>query len=190
LAIHTDSKSQSKAFKSPHQILAFISLVPILFLGILPIPPIQRLHHIIPRLHAPLVTATFLVLVLSGGLGLQLGSQTRPIILAYTAISLLVFVFTFSLDRIIRKRGSARQRQQRARDGYREEDDTVEMLKIGGSRTGSPASLRKGSAVTTESRELGSDGQGKGQRGMFGGGTMPGPQFLLNMHPGVPVHRW
>lgn len=22
---------------------------------------------------------------------------------------------------------------------------------------------------------------------MFGGGTMPGPQYLLNMHPGVPV---
>jgi hypothetical protein len=22
------------------------------------------------------------------------------------------------------------------------------------------------------------------------GGAMPGPQYLLNMHPGVPVHRW
>jgi len=25
---------------------------------------------------------------------------------------------------------------------------------------------------------------------IYGGGTMPGPQYLLNMHPGVPVHRW
>jgi hypothetical protein len=26
--------------------------------------------------------------------------------------------------------------------------------------------------------------------GLYGGGAMPGPQYLLNMHPGVPVHRW
>ena len=28
-----------------------------------------------------------------------------------------------------------------------------------------------------------------GEKGKtFGGGTMPGPHYLLNMHPGVPVH--
>jgi hypothetical protein len=26
--------------------------------------------------------------------------------------------------------------------------------------------------------------------GVYGGGAMPGPQYLLNMHPGVPVHKW
>jgi hypothetical protein len=25
---------------------------------------------------------------------------------------------------------------------------------------------------------------------VYGGGAMPGPQYLLNMHPGVPVHKW
>lgn len=63
------------------------------------------------------------------------------------------------------------------------------MDKLNESRSSSKASLRP-SAYVNESREFGADGQERGQRGLYGGGTMPGPQYLLNMHPGVPVHRW
>jgi hypothetical protein len=33
----------------------------------------------------------------------------------------------------------------------------------------------------------GSDLSGKGN--MYGGGAMPGPKYMLNMHPGVPVYK-
>jgi len=62
----------------------------------------------------------------------------------------------------------------------------VMMGKMNESRSSSKASLRPDGP--TESREFGADGQQ--QRGLYGGGTMPGPQYLLNMHPGVPVHKW
>jgi len=34
-------------------------------------------------------------------------------------------------------------------------------------------------------REVGA--RGLGVNGVVGGGAMPGPRYLLNMHPGVPV---
>lgn len=56
------------------------------------------------------------------------------------------------------------------------------------SRSSSNASFRKGSDGSVE---FGADGQRQQQqRGVYGGGAMPGPQYLLNMHPGVPVHKW
>lgn len=55
---------------------------------------------------------------------------------------------------------------------------------------GSATSLK---GFLDESRREGSvGGVSAGAQGrnasLFGGGTMPGPQYLLNMHPGVPVH--
>lgn len=68
-----------------------------------------------------------------------------------------------------------------------DDDRAIMMLKLNESRRSSEASLRP-NAYANESREFGADGQER--RAAFGGGTMPGPQYLLNMHPGVPVHRW
>jgi hypothetical protein len=166
---------QSKDYKTPHQIFAFIALAPILLLGILPIPRISTLHTLIPRLHTPLVSTTFLILVLTGGLGLHLSSQPRPIILGYAAVSLMVCIFTTVLQSCIRRRGSAHARAKR---NMVQEDEMV-MLKE--ARSASQASVGRGA----ESREFGADGQRR-----VGGGTMPGPQYLLNMHPGVPIHKW
>jgi hypothetical protein len=51
-----------------------------------------------------------------------------------------------------------------------------------------------GYAGQSGSGEFGADGQIQPQqhqrnqsRTHYGGGSMPGPQYLLNMHPGVPV---
>ncbi|KAF2030921.1 CBD9-like protein [Setomelanomma holmii] len=180
--------NRSKAFTSPHQIFAFIAIFPILLISLLPIPNISRLHTFIPGLHTPLVSTSFVLLVLTGGLGLHLSSQARSIILVYTTVALLVFVFLTTLQACIRRRGSAYARaNKRARLG--EEDDHVMMMgKMDESRSSSKASLRQGSGYASESREFGADGQA--QRGGYGGGAMPGPQYLLNMHPGVPVHKW
>jgi hypothetical protein len=57
-----------------------------------------------------------------------------------------------------------------------------------GSEVGSATSLK---GFLDESRRDGSVSSASvagGRGNMFGGGTMPGPQYLLNMHPGVPVH--
>jgi hypothetical protein len=180
---------QSKDYKTPHQIFAFLALAPILLISILPIPNISRLHKLIPRLHMPLVSTAFLILVVTGGLGLHLSSQARPVILGYTAVALMVFVFNTLFQSCIRKRGSAYSRaNNKKRLG--EEDEMVMLGKTNESRSSSKASLRQGSGYSAESREFGADGQDRGQRGIYGGGAMPGPQYLLNMHPGVPVHRW
>jgi hypothetical protein len=114
----------------------------------------------------------------------------RPVILGYTAVALLVFVFITIFQSCIRKRGSAYARaNNRKRLG--EEDDQMVMLKhVDESRSSSTASIKQGTGFSSESREFGADGQLQSQKGYYGGGTMPGPQYLLNMHPGVPVHRW
>jgi hypothetical protein len=102
----------------------------------------------------------------------------------------MVFVFNTIFQSCIRRRGSAYARaNNRKRLG--EDDDQMVMLKQSDeSGSSSNASLRQGSGFSAESREFGADGQARGQKGFYGGGTMPGPQYLLNMHPGVPVHRW
>ncbi|KAH6456216.1 hypothetical protein HBI57_128020 [Parastagonospora nodorum] len=183
LGISTSSQfNRSKDYKTPHQIFAFLALVPILLISLLPIPNIARLHTYIPRLHTPLVSTTYITLVLTGGLGLHLSSQARPVILGFTAVALLVFVFNTIVQSCIGRRGSAHARaNNRRRLG--EDDDQVEMLR---SRSSSNASFRKGSDGSVE---FGAHGQ-RPVRGVYGGGAMPGPQYLLNMHPGVPVHKW
>jgi type II secretory pathway pseudopilin PulG len=40
---------------------------------------------------------------------------------------------------------------------------------------------------TNGSGEFGADGQQQPGPVHYNGGTMPGPQYMLNMHPGVPV---
>ncbi|KAH7091395.1 hypothetical protein FB567DRAFT_589286 [Paraphoma chrysanthemicola] len=189
LGISTSSQfNRSKDFKTPHQIFAFIALAPILLISLLPLPSLSRLHTFIPRLHTPLVSTSFVLLILTGGLGLHLSSQARPVILGYTAVSLLVFIFITVLQSCIRRRGSAYARANN-RQRLGEEDDRVVMMKeLDHSRSSSKASFTPGGAYVAESREFGADGQG--QRGVYGGGAMPGPQYLLNMHPGVPVHKW
>ncbi|KAF2853995.1 iron reductase domain protein, partial [Plenodomus tracheiphilus IPT5] len=195
--------NRSKTYSSPHQILAFISLFPLTLLSLLPIPKISTLHPKFPSLHTPLSTLTLASLVLTGGLGLHLGMQTRPIILSYTALTLLIFVFCVSLGYCIRRRGSAHARANRrgvrlgssSLEGDRHDDDREMMLsKIGGGNSSSfitmtpvpPAYAGYGERQQLgrhASREFGAEGQ----RGVYGGGAMPGPQYLLNMHPGVPV---
>ncbi|KAF1849144.1 iron reductase domain protein [Cucurbitaria berberidis CBS 394.84] len=192
--------NRSKSFNSPHQITAFISLLPILLISILPLPSVSKLHAKIPSLHTPLTSVTFVLLVLTGGLGLHLSSQARPVILGYTAVALMVFVFNTVLQTCIRRRGSAHARAANRKTPGETDDDRDLMLgKMVESRSTSSTSLGAGGAPPAygapyygrgENREFGADGQQQRSPGRvngYGGGTMPGPQYLLNMHPGVPV---
>lgn len=157
-------------------------------MSLLPIPSISKLHNLIPRLHTPIVSTAFVLLVLTGGLGLHLSSQARPVILGYTAVALMVFLFTIVLTSCIRRRGSAYARTNNRKRLGEEDDREIMMGKLDDSRSSSKSSFSPGS--TPPSGEFGADGQNQGQRAFYGGGTMPGPQYLLNMHPGVPVHKW
>ncbi|KAF2822888.1 CBD9-like protein [Ophiobolus disseminans] len=189
LGISTSAQfNRSQDYKTPHQVFAFIALAPIVLMSLLPIPSISKLHTLIPRLHTPMVSTSFLLLVLTGGLGLHLSSQARPVILGYTAVSLMVFIFITVLTSCIRRRGSAYARANNRKRVGEEDDNMVMLKKMDESRSSSKASFTQGSG--TQSREFGADGQDRNQRGLYGGGTMPGPQYLLNMHPGVPVHKW
>lgn len=99
----------------------------------------------------------------------------------------MVFLFNTIFQSCIRRRGSAYARaNNRKRLG--EEDDQMVMLRKRESQTSTNSSFRQGSGYSAESREFGADGQERRQ--VYGGGAMPGPQYLLNMHPGVPVHKW
>lgn len=49
---------------------------------------------------------------------------------------------------------------------------------------------RSVSRASADRGEQGGHVRSESQNSGFGGGTMPGPQYLLNMHPGVPVNRW
>ncbi|KAI4947233.1 hypothetical protein J4E91_006583 [Alternaria rosae] len=181
--------NRSKAFNTPHQIIAFISLLPLLLTSVLPSlkPYLPRLQK---ALHTPLASTSLVLLILTGGLGLHLSGQTRPIVLIYTAISIAVFLFIFIIQSCIRKRGSAYSRAERRQNrGLGEDNDEMVMLgKM--EENGMPYGH---AAEQSGSREFGSDGQRQQQhvrsqsRTHYGGGTMPGPQYLLNMHPGVPV---
>lgn len=200
-------------------------------MSILPLPSLSALHAKIPRIHTPLSSLSFVLLTITGGLGLNLASQARPILLAYAAVALLVFFFNTVVQSCIRRRGSAYTRaSNRRRLGEDDStsltdrifklakmDDSSHSKSHSDSRSTSQASLRGAppayttqpygaqpyAATPHESREFGADGQqgyplyeqqyAQGQRsprsanGIYGGGTMPGPQYLLNMHPGVPV---
>ncbi|KAF2733787.1 CBD9-like protein [Polyplosphaeria fusca] len=188
--------NRSKSFTSGHQILAFIALLPILAISLLPLRPLSALSPLIPRLHTCLVTLTLVTLTITGGLGLHLSSQSRPIIIAYAAVSLVVVCFSTLLQTCIKRRGSAYARHTtRQRLGEEDEQDLVlaafyanRKLEGGESRSESEASLRPTAGVAGAGHER-SPSAGSAKN-IYGGGTMPGPQYLLNMHPGVPVHRW
>jgi hypothetical protein len=173
-----------------------ICLLPLLLTSVLPSlkPYLPRLQK---ALHTPLASASLVLLILTGGLGLHLSGQTRPIILIYTAISIAVFLFIFLIQSCIRKRGSAHSRaEKRQNRGSEEENDEMVMLgkmeEAPGFANGTPYAYGTSSSG---SGEFGADGQRQQQqqhvrsqsRTHYGGGTMPGPQYLLNMHPGVPV---
>lgn len=111
--------------------------------------------------------------------------------LIYTALSLLLVIFLAIISAIVRRRGSAY-----ARATQHLPLPSVSSAELGllgkesrpGSEIGSATSLK---GFLAESRRDGSLGVAEGtpQRKAFvGGGTMPGPQYLLNMHPGVPVN--
>ncbi|KAL1602185.1 hypothetical protein SLS59_004872, partial [Nothophoma quercina] len=99
--------NRSKAFNTPHQILAFISIAPMVLLSILPVRPLATLHRFVPRLHAPMSSLALTLLLISGGLGLQLSQQSRPIVLIYTALSLALVISLAIISSIVRRRGSA-----------------------------------------------------------------------------------
>ncbi|KAF1922453.1 iron reductase domain protein [Didymella exigua CBS 183.55] len=188
LGISTSNQfNRSKVFNTPHQILAIISIAPLSLLSALPARPLVRLHRIIPRLHVPLSNLALTLLLVSGGLGLQLSQQSRLIILTYTALSLTLVIFLAIIGSVVRRRGPAY-----ARATQRLPLTSVSSSELGllgkesraGSEAGSATSLK---GFLDESRRGGSMADGQ-QRKIFGGGTMPGPQYLLNMHPGVPVH--
>ncbi|KAF2681717.1 iron reductase domain protein [Lentithecium fluviatile CBS 122367] len=190
--------NRSKSFNSPHQILAFIAIAPMLLLSLLPLKPLAALHAKIPRLHTPLTTLTFTLLVLTGGLGLRLGSAANPIILAYISIALLVFVFLTLIQLCIKRRGSAYARATTRRRLGEEDERDFGLAKWGVKRKidsttggGSPDSRTESQTQLWERDHGRSPSAGSaGSRSPYGGGTMPGPQYLLNMHPGVPVHKW
>lgn len=188
--------NRSKAFTSPHQILAFLTLFPILLLSILPLKRITSLHTKIPRLHTPLTTLTFTLLVLTGGLGLYLSSSARPIILAYAAIALLEFVFIALLQMCIQRRGSAYARANTRRRLGEDDEQNLVLAKYYVGRKlgfGGGEQDRSSSAASSNPGMYAEQSQAKSEsanEGLCGGGTMPGPRYLMNMHPGVPVHKW
>ncbi|KAF2646281.1 CBD9-like protein [Massarina eburnea CBS 473.64] len=182
--------NRSKAFNSPHQILAFIAILPIFLLSILSAKPIINLRPWIPRLHTPLTALILTTLIITGGLGLRLSSSPTPFILAYLSIALIVFVFITLLQLCIRRRGSAYARATiRQRLGDEDEQD-FGLAEYWAKRKLESRSTSQASAATWEQEQHGrgrSESQGSNGRGVFGGGTMPGPHYMLNMHPGVPV---
>lgn len=96
----------------------------------------------------------------------------------------------------IRRRGSAYARAKKRRElGEEDEQDLVLARyyvgrKLGAdgahSRTSSAASGDSAKPLYTEPQHA----RSASSNGVYGGGAMPGPQYLLNMHPGVPVHKW
>ena len=189
---HTTNTTQSKSFNSPHQIFAFIAILPLLLLSVLPTKPFATLHAKIPRIHTPLTTLTYTLLVVTGGLGLLLGSVSSPIKLAYIFIALLVFVFLTLIQLCIKRRGSAYARATTRRRLGEEDDHDYGLAQWGVKKKIDSAVGGGESREQLWEREHGRSGStgSNGSRSPYGGGTMPGPQYLLNMHPGVPVHKW
>jgi hypothetical protein len=166
-----------QSFSSPHTILAFLSIIPLTLLTLLPLPlpPIRRIS---PHICTPLSALSFILLLTTGALGLHLSSSHHlALTIVYALLSLFTCVILLTLHFLLRRRNSY---------DYHSDDDKVEML------AASPTP-RQGSGYSTSSREFGADGQERltsSRGGVYGGGAMPGPQYLMNMHPGVPVHKW
>ncbi|KAJ4992850.1 integral membrane protein [Stagonosporopsis vannaccii] len=186
--------NRSTSFTHPHQLLALISLLPLALIPLFSLPTFSSLHPFVPRLHAPLSSLVLCCLIITGGLGLHLSQQSRALALVYTALSLLLAVFLGVVGMVVRRRNRRIERLPGSGVGL----GVGSVAELGllrkesreGSEAGSATSLK---GFLDESRRDGSVGGATGAEGerkakLFGGGTMPGPQYLLNMHPGVPVH--
>jgi hypothetical protein len=164
-----------------------------LLLAILPTKPFATIHAKLPRLHAPIATLAYTLLAITGGLGLLLGSAASAISLVYLSIALLILVFLTLIQLCIKRRGSAYARAA-TRQRLGEEDEQDFGLAKWGARRKIDSGIGRGGESTEqlwhrEHARTGSKGS-SGSRSPYGGGSMPGPQYLLNMHPGVPVHKW
>ena len=153
-----------------------MAIAPLLLMSVLPSKPIRDLRPWIRRMHTPLSSLTFFTLVIAAGLGLRLTAQPTPIVLGYVAVALVVAVFTSFIVACVKRRGSAHARATRRRR-LGEEEDEEEMTGPWGLRgQGSQGAGHQRSTSAGSWREA------------VGGGTMPGPQYMMNMHPGVPVY--
>ncbi|KAF9736896.1 hypothetical protein PMIN04_000574 [Paraphaeosphaeria minitans] len=189
LGIATSAQyNRSQAYRSPHQIAALAALVPSLLMAVLPARSIAALSPRIPKLHMPLTTLAFALLVLSGGLGLRLSLSSTSLVVAYVAVALFVAAFTTSVLLCVRRRGSAYARATTRRRLGEEDEQDLGMARWGVGKKLSGSS----SDGSWEGGEVGGPygHERSTSQGSFvvGRGTMPGPQYLMNMHPGVPVY--
>ncbi|KAH6644330.1 hypothetical protein C7974DRAFT_430193 [Boeremia exigua] len=178
--------NRSQSFTTPHQLLALITLAPLLLLAVLLAPALSALHPA----HGPLAALTLALLLVTGGLGLHLAAQTRALVLSYTGLALLVLVVLACGSVIARRRARDRGAAERAEMALLRKGSEASFkssLKGSAGSAGSATSLR--GFLDESRREPGvGSGSGRARAGVYGGGAMPGPQYLLNMHPGVPVH--
>jgi hypothetical protein len=185
----TDMCLQSSSFTSPHQLLAFLTILPLLLLPLTSLPRIAAKHHLIPRLHGPLSSLTLALLLTTGGLGLRLSYAPRPFVIAYSVLSLLVVLVCATAQFLVHRRLSRGIRGVCIHDGG---TDTELILRSRPSlwSLGTQERSRKDSVASWgDANGLPAQQQQTRLQGKMGG-AMPGPQYLLNMHPGVPVHRW
>ncbi|KAF2201162.1 CBD9-like protein [Delitschia confertaspora ATCC 74209] len=184
--------NHSKSFTTSHQILAFLLIPLLLLIFILPLPSLGNLlsaSNILSRLHTPLSYLALILLLITGGLGLHLSSAAPPFIFAYVSLSLFTIFALLIIQTLIWKCGRNR------RDSRSNSSSSRGIERFGSSRLGRRSSDSR-SAIGTPHSDVncqggyrsGNNGRYSPNGGIYGGGTMPGPQYLLNMHPGVPVY--
>lgn len=209
---------RTSPLSTPHQLTSLAALPPLTLLSLLPHPSLSSLHPLLPALHTPLSALAFLLLLTAGALGLRLSAAPTPLSLAYGAAGLLVGLGLGVVLLCVRRRGSAHARARTRRRLGEDEDGRerwgggkARMLSWGsrsrsrssrgsweGSGSGSSCGNGNGngggwhghgsSSASSSAGGNASAWQWRAGGGGFGGGTMPGPQYLMNMHPGVPVY--
>jgi hypothetical protein len=152
-------------------------------MALLPARRIAALSPRIPKLHTPLTTLTFALLITSGGLGLRLSTLPQPLTLAYIAVALLVSAFITFLLLCVRRRGSAYARANTRRRLGEEDERDLGLARWGVSKKLSGSTV--GSSTEGDwvhpgafeaNRHARNTSQGSFGMGM-GRGTMPGPQY-------------
>jgi hypothetical protein len=161
---------------------------------VLPLPSLPSLLPKTTRLIAPLTFFIFTLLLITGGLGLQLSSSPTSIILVFTCLALFILLTLMVLQTIIWKCGArARARRSQRRSVEDDEQDLVlaaYYASQGLKEQPSRSTLNTPTPTTTHGQGYAHHSPSGSRSNIYGGGTMPGPQYLLNMHPGVPVHRF
>jgi hypothetical protein len=207
LGIATSAQyNRSKDFKSAHQILAFLSIPFILLIPVLPLPGLPHFFpRAFPRLQAPLTFFIFTLLLITGGLGLHLSASPTSIILVFTCLSLFILLTLLVLQTIIWKCGRNRRNRSSSRRSVDDDEQDLVLAAYYAGQGLKEQQSRSTLNTPTPSHSSGQEQQGYSQTygqgykshspsgsrsNIYGGGTMPGPQYLLNMHPGVPVHRF